>query len=172
MLAVAAAKAESLDDMRRLGGLLALTLEEEMEMHRRTCAAFGITSDELERTEPGLVTSAYTSYLLRTCYDGSMTDILAVLLPCAAGYVEIAQRLRERGLPDVEHYREWIETYTDPSMVELVEWLSERVDAMGAEASEAARVRWLDRYRTSARYELLFFDMAWRRETWPSIVPA
>ncbi len=172
VLAVAAAKAESLDDMRRLGGLLALTLEEEMQMHRRTCAAFGITSDELERTEPGLVTSAYTSYLLRTCYEGSMSDILAVLLPCAAGYVEIARRLRERGLPEVEHYRDWIETYTDPSMVELVEWLSARVDAMGAEASEPARARWLDRYRTSARYELLFFDMAWRRETWPSIVPA
>jgi thiaminase II len=104
VLAVAAAKAESLDDMRRLGGLLALTLEEEMEMHRRTCAAFGITSDELERTEPGLVTSAYTSYLLRTCYEGSMSDILAVLLPCAAGYVEIAQRLRELEQDYIKQY--------------------------------------------------------------------
>lgn len=171
VLALAAAKARGLDDMRRFAALLSLTLEAEMDLHRRTCAAFGIDAVALEATPPALITSAYTSFLLRTGHEGPVEDLLAVLLPCAAGYVEVGQSLRAKGLPAAPHLREWIETYSSDEMVELVAWLTGHVDAMGAAANGAQRARWLDLYRTSARFELLFFDMAWRRETWPSIVP-
>lgn len=170
VLALAAAKARGLDDMRRFAALLSLTLESEMDLHRRTCAAFGIDAAALEATSAALITSAYTSFLLRTGHEGPVEDLLAVLLPCAAGYVEVGQILSARGLPAAPHLREWIETYTSDDMVELVAWLAAHVDAMGAAAKAAQRARWLDLYRTSARFELLFFDMAWRRETWPSIV--
>lgn len=171
VLAVAAAKARDLDDRRRFAALLALTLEEEMALHRRTCAGFGISEEKLAATQPGMITTAYAGFLLRTCHEGSIEDILAVLLPCASGYVEIAQALRAGALHAVPHLREWIETYSSKEMVELVDWLSERVDAMGRDAPSATRAHWLELYRCSARFELLFFDMAWRRETWPSIVP-
>lgn len=171
VLAVAAAKARHLDDMRRFAALLTLTLEEEMALHRRTCAGFGISEERLAATQPGLITTAYTGFLLRTCHEGSIEDILAVLLPCASGYVEIAQVLRAGAMHNVAHLREWIETYASPEMVELVDWLCARVDAMGEAASDAMRTQWLELYRCSARFELLFFDMAWRREAWPSIVP-
>lgn len=171
VLAVAAAKARHLDDMRRFAALLALTLEEEMALHRRTCAGFGISEEQLAGTQPGMITTAYAGFLLRTCHEGAIEDILAVLLPCASGYVEIAQALRAGATHVVPHLHEWIETYTSPAMVELVDWLSTRVDAMGAGASDATRTQWLELYRCSARFELLFFDMAWRCETWPSIVP-
>lgn len=172
VLAVGAAKAHGLDDMRRLSQLLHATLEGEMDLHRRTCRAFGIDDDELEDTAPALVTTAYTSFLLRSCHEGGFEDVVTVLLPCAAGYVEIARALRERGLPDDPHYRDWIETYTDPGMVELVDWLVAQVDAVGTHASEASKARWHGLYETSARFELLFFDMAWNQETWPEVVPA
>ena len=120
VLAVGAAKAHDLETMRRFAELLHATLEGEMDLHRRTCAAFGITSEQLETTAPAMITSAYTSFLLRACHEGALEDVFAVLLPCAAGYVEIAKGLREAGLPDDPHYRDWIETYTDPAMVELV----------------------------------------------------
>jgi len=172
VLAVGAAKAHDLATMQRFSELLHATLDSEMDLHRRTCAAFGITTDELEDTAPALITSAYTSFLLRSCHEGSLDDVFAVLLPCAAGYVEIAQRLFDAGMPEDPHYRDWIETYTDPAMVELVDWLVERVDALGVSAPASAQERWRELYATSTRYELLFFDMAWRQETWPPIVPA
>ena len=172
VLAVGAAKAHGLEDMRRFAGLLRSTLEGEMDLHRRTCAAFGIGAEELERTEPALVTTAYTSFLLRACHEGGIEDVLCVLLPCAAGYVEIAQRLREGGLPEHPHYRDWIETYTDPEMLAVVDWLAARMDAFGANAGGEARARWHELYRTSARFELLFFEMAWKQESWPELVPA
>lgn len=171
LLALATTKARGLDDMRRFATLTRLTLEEEMDLHRRTCAEFGLDEVALASVEPGMITSAYTGFLLRTGYEGTVEDILAVLLPCAAGYVEIAQGLRAKGMPDAPHLRDWIDTYTGSEMVELVAWLTERVDMVARNAAPATRLRWLDLYRTSARYELLFFDMAWRREAWPSIVP-
>jgi thiaminase/transcriptional activator TenA len=171
VIALAAARADTLEEMRQFSSLLDVTLSREMELHRRTCAGFGVDAATLERTEPGLVTAAYTSGLLRVCYEGRLSDIVAVLLPCAAGYVEIASGLRERGLPPQGHYRDWIETYGSPEMRALAEWLTRRMDTKAAESTPADRDRWLALYRTSARLELLFFDMSWERSPWPACVP-
>lgn len=169
VLALAGAKARTLDDMRRFGALFALTVDQEMELHRHTCARFGIDAIALEATAPALVTSAYTDFLLHTAHAGPIEDILAVLMPCAAGYVEIASMLRDgAGLPSTPHLREWIETYTSPEMVELVQWLTARVDAMGVEASATSRAHWLALYTSSARHEWRFFDMAWKKEMGPT----
>jgi thiaminase/transcriptional activator TenA len=171
VIALAAAKAETVEEMRQFSTLLDVTLSREMELHRRTCAGFGMEAGRLERTEPGLVTAAYTSGLLRVCYEGRLSDIVAVLLPCAAGYVEIAGRLRERGLPPPGHCRDWIETYSSPEMTALAEWLTRHMNTKAAESAAAERDRWLALYRTSARFELLFFDMSWEKSPWPACVP-
>lgn len=172
VLALAAAKAERVEELKQLSGVLDATLTQEMELHRRTCASFGVKTARLEQTEPGLVTTGYTSTLLRVCYEGRLSDIVSVLLPCAAGYVEIADRLRERGLPSAPQCRDWIETYTSAEMRALGEWLGRRMDVWAAESSAADRDRWLKRYRASARFELLFFDMSWEKSLWPACVPA
>jgi thiaminase/transcriptional activator TenA len=172
VLALAAAKAPDLPTMTRFSGLLETTLAMEMDLHRRTCAAFGIGAEELERTQPSLVTSAYTAMLLRTCYEGPMSDIAAALLPCAAGYVEIACALRDAGLPEAGFCRDWIETYTSEEMQEAARWLAGLVDAGAEHAPAADRSRWLLLYRTSAWFEYLFFESAWAKEPWPHAVPA
>jgi thiaminase/transcriptional activator TenA len=171
VIALAAAKAETVEEMRQFSKLLDATLAQEMELHRRTCASFGMDIARLPRTDPALVTAAYTSGLLRVCYEGRLSDIVAVLLPCAAGYVEIASRLRQRGLPPSGHYRDWIETYGSPEMRALAEWLSRHMDTSAAESALADRDRWLALYRTSARFELLFFYMSWEKSPWPACVP-
>jgi thiaminase/transcriptional activator TenA len=171
VIALAAARAETVEEMRQFSTLLDVTLSREMELHRRTCAAFGLDATRLERTEPGLVTAAYTSGLLRVCYEGRLSDIVAVLLPCAAGYVEIASGLREHGLPPAGHYRDWIETYSAPEMSALAEWLTRHMDGKAPASTPADRDRWLALYRTSARLELLFFDMSWEKSPWPPCVP-
>jgi len=171
VIALATAKAETLEEMQRLSTLLEVTLSREMELHRRTCASFGMDLARLERTEPGLVTAAYTNGLLRVCYEGRLSDIVAVLLPCEAGYVEIASRLREQGLPAPGPYRDWIETYGSPEMRALAEWLARHMDTTAAESAPGDRDRWLALYRMSARFELLFFCMSWEKSPWPACVP-
>ena len=91
--ALASAKSWHLPDMGTFATLLSTTLNVEMDIHRKTCAAFGIPAQELEKTRKSMITSAYTNLMVRTCHEGSLLDILAVLTPCACGYVEIGQNV-------------------------------------------------------------------------------
>lgn len=171
VLALASAKSDDVNDMGYFAGLLHATLDVEMELHRRTCAAFGISADALERTTPSLVTTAYANMLIRTCYEGRLVDMLAALLPCEAGYAEIAAMLKERGLPSNPHCRDWIETYASAQFREFADWIAGKFDELGAGAPDRDVERWYRSYLTSARFELLFFEMAWSLESWPRVVP-
>ncbi len=171
VFALASAKAKDVADMSSFSELLHATLNAEMALHRRTCAEFGISAADLEKTEPALVTTAYTSFLVKTSYQGTLPDILSILLPCAAGYVEIAQHLREKGVSTVPHYRDWIETYSSKEFVDFSNWLKSRLDSFSASAAGEEQDDWHRLYLYSARFELLFFEMAWSQELWPSIVP-
>ncbi len=171
VFALASAKARQLDDMGYFAKLLDLTLNTEMDLHRRTCAEFDISTHELEKTEPALVTLAYTSYLVRTCYEEPLAGIIAVLLPCAWGYVDIAQYLKKQGLPEVSHYRDWIETYASDEFANWAKWLKDKMDAFAKEASDTEKEHWYHLYLHSARFELMFFEMGWEKEVWPQGVP-
>ncbi|HEU5361315.1 MAG TPA: thiaminase II [Candidatus Deferrimicrobiaceae bacterium] len=170
VFALACAKSRHLRDMEAFAKLLSATLSLEMELHRKTCAAFGISAEDLEKTERSMVTSAYTDLLVRTCYEGGITDILAVLLPCACGYAEIGQRLKSRGVPENPFYREWIDTYSSREFCDLSDWLIGKMNDFGAGAAEAHMERWYRLYESSTRFEYLFFDMSWKKEGWPAAI--
>ncbi len=171
VFALAAAKSAALPEMGTLATLLNVTLNTEMALHRKTCAAFGIPEQELAITRKSLITSAYTDFLVRTCYEGDISDILAVLVPCACGYVEIAQRLKSRGVPDQRFYREWIDTYSSAEFAEFADWLIGKMNDHADGAPPQRREHWYRLYESSARYEYLFFDMSWKKEEWPGSIP-
>ncbi len=170
VFALAAAKAWTLPDMGTFATLLTATLTTEMDLHRKTCAAFGIPAEELERTRKGMITAAYTDLLVRTCYEGSLSDILAVLVPCECGYVEIAGTLAAQGLPDDPFCREWIRTYSSPEFRQFAGWLIEKMNEHAEGASAQRKEYWYGLYESSARFEYLFFDMSWKKEEWPAAV--
>lgn len=170
VFALASAKSRNVPDMGRFAALLGATLNTEMELHRKTCRAFGISAEELERTRKGMITSAYTDFLVRTCYEGGLSDILAVLTPCACGYAEIGRRLLSGGLPEDPFCREWIRTYSSPEFLDLAGWLVEKTDEHAGDASAQRRESLYRLYETSARFEYLFFDMSWRKEEWPPAI--
>jgi len=167
VFALASAKAEALPDMRYFSTLLQATLDMEMELHRKTCASFGISAADLEGTEPAMITTAYTSLLVRTCYEGTLLDILVVLQPCAAGYAEIGCRLKSHGLPEDPFYRDWIHAYSSEEYLEYTEWLQTALNKQAHGISDRKRRTYEQLYRASARFEYLFFDMSWNMEMWP-----
>ena len=164
VFALASAKSRALPDMGAFAALLHATLTTEMALHRKICAAFGIAEEELARTRKSPVTSAYTDLLVRTAYEGGLSDILAVLLPCACGYVEIGTRLKSEGLPEDRFYRDWIEAYASPEFREFADGLIGRMNEEAAGAPAQRREQWHRLYEASARYEYLFFDMSWKKE--------
>jgi thiaminase/transcriptional activator TenA len=170
VFALASAKSLALEEMGTFAALLHATLNTEMELHRKICADFGIPAEELASTRKAMITSAYTGLLVRTCYEGDLSDILAVLLPCACGYVEIGQKLASKGIPDHPHYRDWIRTYSSQEFVAFADGLVERMDEWASESSARRKTGWYELYESSTRFEYLFFDMSWKKEEWPAAI--
>ena len=170
VFALASAKSWNLSDMGTFATLLNATLNMEMDLHRKTCAAFGIAEEELSATRKSMITSAYADLLVRTCYEGSVSDILAVLVPCACGYVEIGQKLKSQGVPENEFYRDWIHTYSSREFVDLTRWLIEKMNEHAQNATGQRKAYWYELYERSTRFEYLFFDMSWKKEEWPPAI--
>jgi len=167
VLALGAAKADDLETMGRFAGLLHDTLHTEMALHRTYAARSGIGEAELEAAEPSAVTHGYTRHLLHAAYAGTLGELAAALLPCQWGYAEIGQAL-ERMAPRPRHplYGEWIAAYASAEFGALAEWLRGLVDRLGAAAGAGERARMTAHFRSSTRYEFLFWEAAFKRETW------
>lgn len=162
-----AAKARSLDRMGTFAELLDETINTEMDLHRSYAAEFDVSETDLEATEPSPTTRAYTDFLVRVAATGTFGDLVAALLPCMWGFNETGQRLAAQGLPDHEQYAAWIEMYSSEEFTDLAAWCRGLMDEVAADAPERARDWYEQLFLTSSRYEYLFWDAAWRQETWP-----
>ncbi len=159
LLALGCARAPGLAEMTRFAELARAILATEMDLHRSYAAEWGIAADELEAERMTPATRAYTDFLLRTAALGDYAELVAALLPCMWGYHEVGARLAERGRPADERYARWIDLYAGEEFAELAAWCRELVDE-----AEGARERMTEAFLTSSRYELAFWEMAWREE--------
>jgi thiaminase (transcriptional activator TenA) len=168
VFALASAKATDLATMGRFAELLHSTLNVEMELHRRYAAEFGVTRDELERTDPAATTHGYTRHLNTVAWSGSLGEIVASIFPCQWDYWELARALADSGAANEgNRYRSWIETYTAPEYEELTRWVRGLLDRLAEQAGEEELARMEQQFMASARYELMFWDMAWEGQGWP-----
>lgn len=168
VFALASAKARGLSTMNLFAGLLSDTLKTEMQLHRDYCKRLGIAESALENARPAPTTHAYTRHLLSTAYAGTITEIVAAVLPCQLGYAEIAAALAREGRGGGNSiYAEWIGTYTSREFTEGAQRLAELLDRLadGLPVRETDQLESL--FLTSSRYEYLFWEMSWTRATWP-----
>jgi len=137
-----------------------------MALHRAYAARFGLSDRELESAEMWPTCRAYTDFLVRTSADGDMADLLAALLPCAWGYVYIAERLAAAAPPADQRYADWIAQYASPEFAAAAEWLRREMNRMAEGAPAEKRARLTELFVLSSRYEWMFWEMCWRREEW------
>jgi len=166
IFAWAVAKSDTLDAMSWYAGVLDLTLNKEMELHRQYAARFDLSPSDLEAEPMWPTTRAYTDFLVRTAADGDMLDLLAALLPCAWGYVYIAQRLATADSPEDQRYVDWIAQYSSEEFSEVLDWLRMETDRLGVGISEEKRTRIREIFLISTHYEWLFWEMCWTGESW------
>lgn len=159
VLAVCAARADDTPTTARFARLLDATLNVEMRGHRDWCARAGLDAARLEATAIEPATAAYADHLLATAWSGGLGPAVAALLPCQAGYAEIARCLGRSPEP---LYQEWIDAYTDAAYRELADWLVALADRLATAAGPARRARMVEAYARSQRHELAFWEMAWR----------
>jgi thiaminase/transcriptional activator TenA len=162
LLALACARAPRLELMERFADLTQSTLRTEMELHRAYAAEWGIARTELEEERPHAATRAYTNFLLRTGALGDFGELIAALLPCMWGYSELGQRLAQRPRSPEQRYARWIEMYSGDEFAKLAGWCREVCDEAASGAGEEARRRMREAFVASSRYELDFWEAAWR----------
>jgi thiaminase/transcriptional activator TenA len=150
--------------MGRFANLLDATLNREMALHREFAAQCGISAAALAATQPAPTTHAYTCHLVRVAALGDFAELVAALLPCQWGYCEIGQTLARRGKPaTAPFYCQWIDMYASAEFAALANWTRELLDSLAGTTNEE---RLIETFCTSARYEYLFWEMAYRLERW------
>lgn len=168
VLALAVAKAPDLEVMGRFATLLHETLHTEMALHRSFAAQFGLSLQDLEATRAAPSTRAYAQHLLTVAYSDSLTAIVTAVLPCMWDYSDIGQRLAAQGLPPTQPlYGQWIQTYAAPEFGALATWLRQQLDGSTVHLAPSDKAPLIRLFLDSCRYEYLFWDMAYRQETWP-----
>ena len=138
----------------------------EKSLHDGFLKDFGLPEDAVDRVPAAPTTLAYTSYLLRVASLGDYHEVLAAVLPCYWIYERVGKSLLENGSPE-PRYQKWIDTYGGEDFGALVEAVLDITDKACEGLSPAHRARATEAFVTTARYEWMFWDAAWRREDWP-----
>jgi thiaminase/transcriptional activator TenA len=124
----------------------------------------GGTSDE-----PSPTCLAYGSWLQAVALAGAYPVLVAALLPCYWVYEHVGQVVLDRTRDRPDHpYAEWIATYGSEDFARLAEAARRATTRAAAASTPAVRQRMLDAFRRATEYEWLFWDSAWRHESWPT----
>ena len=137
----------------------------ERTLHGSLLAALGIDPAAAGAAEPAPTTLAYTSYLLAAT-GGSYAEGVGAVLPCYWIYWEVGQELLRRGSPDAR-YQKWIGTYGGEEFGEVVRQVLAVTDRLGPGLSPGERALVHRHFRVTSRYEWMFWDMGYRKESWP-----
>lgn len=136
----------------------------ERPLHERLFALAGISRDDAVAAAVSPTNLAYQNHMLAVAARGTLGETAAALLPCPWTYHALGDVV-----VDVTHpvYAEWARFYTEGLLTESVRSWREFVDGEVAEAGPRTRESMRAAFHQSLRYEWMFWDMAYRRETWP-----
>ncbi|WP_156253384.1 TenA family protein [Pseudactinotalea terrae] len=123
---------------------------------------------DLAAIEKSPTCTAYTSYLLGLSTSGSYPELAAGVLPCFWVYDDVGTRLKDRVGDLAGHpYGDWIATYGAPGFAATARAARDIVDRLARHADQRTVERMHAAFARAVRYEWMFWDAAYRKETWP-----
>lgn len=108
----------------------------------------------------------YTSYVQRQL-GASVEVAMAAVLPCFWVYKEVGDHLLSRPSSPGNPYQPWIDTYGGEEYAVAVKQCLAICDAAASSASPAVRAAMTEVYVMGTRMEWMFWDSAYRLESWP-----
>ncbi|MCO1655015.1 thiaminase II [Pseudonocardia humida] len=165
-LAVCAAKAPDERGTTLFAAGAGNAVAAEQGMHAGLLDGLGTTAEAAAAEPIAPTTQAYLSYLLATAYGGSFPEALGAVLPCYWIYARVGAELVTRGSPD-PLYATWIAAYGGEAFQAVVDSVLELTDRVGAGLAPTELAAMRRHFATTARYEWMFWDAGYRRETWP-----
>ena len=168
-LAAAATRADGTDDIAFFADAARESIVVERALHDGYFERFGMTAADQAAVETSPTCLAYTSYLLATAQTGGYAELIAALLPCFWVYRHVGTEIMAAARPGADHpYLAWLETYADDEFAAAVQRCRDAVDRAAERADEHTARRMLAAFTRATEYEWLFWDSAYRMETWPT----
>lgn len=165
-LALASAKAPATSWCEMFAAHAQSALTVERSLHEGYFAAWGLAPEDVAATPASPTTLAYTSYLLRTAHAAPFEEILGAILPCYWIYWEVGKTLVAAGSPNAV-YQRWIDAYASEQFGNAVQRVLDAVDRSTADLPESRLAAIRQHYLAASRYEWMFWDAAYRLESWP-----
>jgi thiaminase/transcriptional activator TenA len=168
-LAIAAAKADTSEDVAFFADAARESIVVERALHDGYFDRFGMTAADQRAIETSPTCLAYTSYLLAVAQTGGYAELIAALLPCFWVYQHVGTEIVAARQPGADHpYLAWLDTYADDEFAKAVRTCRDAVDRAAATADARTTERMLAAFTRATEYEWLFWDSAYRQETWPT----
>jgi thiaminase (transcriptional activator TenA) len=165
-LTLAAAKAPHPDRIVQFAKSAEGAIVVERALHGSFFRQYGITSDVFMQTPLSPACHHYVSYLVATAYGEPYEVLLGALLPCFWIYAEVGRDIHARAAP-ANPYRAWIDTYAGEDFHAAVRAMIAATDEAAEGASPSLRERMQAAYTRATQLEWIFWDSAFRLESWP-----
>jgi thiaminase/transcriptional activator TenA len=165
-LAMAAAKAPHPDRIVQFVKAAEEAIVVERALHGSFFQRYAITAEVFAAMPLTPACHHYVSYLLATAYAEPYEVVLGALLPCFWIYAEVGRDIHARAAPN-NPYQGWIDTYAGEEFHTVVRGVIAATDEAAAGASPQLRERMHAAFRRATQLEWMFWDSAYRLETWP-----
>ncbi|MNO33234.1 putative thiaminase-2 [compost metagenome] len=164
---IAISKCSKREDISAFHEQISFILHSEIHPHHNFCTVAGVTYEQLQGFPIAPSAHHYIRHMLTVAHEGSLGEIMAVLLPCPWTYLEIGQRLLEEVKPTESHpFYEWIHFYGSQAGEATAKFCN-RLDAWAEMSNEAEREKMREHFLLSCQLEYMFWDMAYKLEDWP-----
>ena len=164
VFAIGIAKAKSVEVMQLFSSYVHLLADSEMDIHKGYMGIFGVTQEELDNTHVALDNLSYTSYMLRIAYEEGEAEILTAILSCAYSYEVIARNIASNNPSAINHpfYGSWVQGYASDAYHDENMILMDTLDKLTKDYTEKQLEHLKDIFINCSRYEMGFWDLAWK----------
>ncbi|GAB4373410.1 MAG: TenA family protein [Calditrichia bacterium] len=138
-------------------------LDRELELFRQNAEKHGV---DLSRVTAAPTCHAYLQFLMNTAYNGSFPEGFTVLYAAEKAYLDSWTAVKT-GLKQTSPWQEFIDNWTSKEFQQYVTWLENTLDELVAGEPKSTLLRLEELFKTTTRYEYLFWDMAANEESWP-----
>ncbi|WP_374999691.1 TenA family protein [Aeromicrobium sp. CTD01-1L150] len=161
VLAQLSVRSEQVEDIELFATSAGAAMAAERELHTGWLARRGVDPDADSAAEPTPTCRAYTGFLLESAVSAPFDVAVGAVLPCFRVYAEVGRRIAAETTA-THPYADWIATYADPDFDAAVRRAEECLDRVVQDEPAV-----IDAYVTATRFEWMFWDAAWRDESWP-----
>lgn len=162
--AMAMFKCRTIKDMQVFYSILGYVNDSENATRLNYLKDFGLTDDDVDKTEKLPECAAYTGFLTETAIKEDIPEILMAVMPCMVGYYIVWDKVKTRA-PQISktYYGPLVGDYTNEFYKDCCDYWTNYVNKVCEGLDEARLQKLNDIFVQASMHELWFWQMAGKK---------